>query len=107
MDWIKKRYDQFLLALAAAALLGFAVMVYLKTGGFGEKFSEARSTVTISKQIPQLVLTDVELARTNLTTPPVWTIPRDFEKESRGSLFVSQPYIVSTLGVPQKPINES
>jgi hypothetical protein len=102
MDWIKKRYDQFILALAAAALLACGIMIVLKTGSFAEKFTEALTTVSPSRKIPPLVLDRVDEAKAALEKPPTWVIENK-EPRSRGSLFVSELYIVGPEGIPLKP----
>ncbi len=107
MNWIKKRYDQFLLGLVTVALLAFAVTILLKTGSFSDKFAEAAATVPPNNKIPPLKLDEVERGKAGLEKPPAWTLETDYEKGSRGSLFVSQPYIVGPAGVPKKPIGES
>jgi hypothetical protein len=107
MDWIKKRYDQFILAVVAILLLVFAVLVFLKTGSFQERFAEAAATVPPSTKLPELQLEPVEQAKSNLTNPPKWDVPRDFETGTKGSLFVSQFYIVGPTGIPSKPDKEA
>src|SRR5262245_56447870 len=104
MNWIKKRYDQFILALIAAALLVSAIVVHLKTGSFSERFAEAKATVPINKNIPPLKLGAVEEAKDKLQNPPVWAVETDYENGTRGSLIVSQHYIIGESGVPKKPI---
>jgi hypothetical protein len=103
MDWIKKRYDQFILVLVALALLAFAVLVYLKTGSFQEKFAEAMATVPITSKIPDLDMGHIQQAKNDLVNAPKWDVPRDYETGSKGSLFVSQYYIVGPMGFPSKP----
>ena len=66
MDWIKKRYDQFALALVTVLLLAFAVMVLLKTGSFPEKFAEAAATVPPNNKIPPVALSEIERAKVAL-----------------------------------------
>ena len=70
MDWIKKRYDQFLLSLAAVLLLVFSILIVLKTGSFGERFADAQATVPMNNTIPPLVLDRVEEAQVALEKPP-------------------------------------
>ena len=107
MDWIKKRYDQFLLSLAAIALLAFSILVVLKTTSFGERFTGAMATVPKDNTIPPLVLDRVDEAKTALTTPPVWVVDNK-EPRTRGSLFVSEIYMLDKeTGVPSKPIEGS
>jgi hypothetical protein len=98
MDWIKKRYDQFLLALMATVLLAFAIMIVLNTGRFGDKFSDVMVTVPMNNKIAPLVLDRVDEAKIALEKPPVWN------SEANGSLFVSLPYIIGEEGTPKKPL---
>lgn len=103
MDWIKNRYDQFALALLAVVLLGSAVLVILKTRSFGEKFAEAQAPVRVSTKIPPLVLDRVDHAKTALDQPPAWKIDLT-DKRTRGSLFVSDLYIIGAdTGTPARP----
>lgn len=102
MDWIKKRYDQALLAVAALLLLVFSAMIVLKVGAFGEKFADAQATVPVNNTIPPLVLDRVEEAKLALEKPPVWVIDNK-EPRTRGSLFVADFYIIGAEGVPKKP----
>jgi len=107
MNWIKTRYDQFLLALLGVALLACAILVVMKTGSFQETFAEAAAPVTEGNKIPPLVLTEVERAKTALQEPTVWVIENDYEKGNRGSLLVSQPYILGPAGTPIKPTSDA
>jgi len=102
MDWIKKRYDQFLLAVTAVVLLAFAIMIMLKTGSFGDQFAEAQATVPVNSNIPPLKLDPVDEAKVAMEQPPTWVIENK-EPRSRGSLFVSEPYIIGEEGTPKKP----
>ncbi len=102
MDWIKKRYDQFLLALAAVVLLAFSVLIILKKGDFSSKFTDALATVPVNSKIPPLILDRVEEAKTILEKPPVWTIDSK-EPRTRGSLFVSELYILDKETSTPKP----
>jgi hypothetical protein len=108
MNWIKKRYDQFLLALLTAALLACAVMIFLHVQSFGDKFSEALATVPQNNKVPPVVLDKIEEAKKKLETPPTWGGTQDKDGEpTRGSLFIAEHYIVSEAGVPQKPASGS
>jgi hypothetical protein len=107
MDWIKKRYDQFLLAVVAVVLLAFSIMIVLKTGSFGERFAEAQATVPIRTDIPRPDLTPIDEAKVALEKPPVWAVETKGQK-TRGSLFVSELYIINDkTGVPEKPAKGS
>lgn len=104
MNWIKKRYDQFLLALFTLALLACAVFIFLRVQSFGEKFSDAVATVPPNNKVPAVKLDEIDAAKEKLQNPPAWTNPTDKEgKPTRGSLFIAEHYIVNDAGVPEKP----
>ncbi|MEP6672566.1 MAG: Amuc_1099 family pilus-like system protein [Chthoniobacter sp.] len=104
MNWIKKRYDQFLLALLTVALLACAILIFLRVQSFGEKFSDAVASVIPNNKVPPVPLDRIDQAKEKLQTPPQWTNPVGAKGEPlRGSLFVSDHYIISPEGTPQKP----
>ena len=109
MDWIKKHYDQFALALLALALAAVSVMLILKSQGFGEAFAAATVSAPIRDKVPPLVLEPIAEAKKILAAPPQWNesdsrqVGTD-ELEKRGSLFVSDLYILDqATGLPVKP----
>jgi hypothetical protein len=103
MDWIKKHYDQFALAVISTAVLAFAVFLYLKTQSFGEKFAGAMEQPVQNDKVPPIVLDQIDHANALLAKPPAWIVPGP-EAPNRGSLFVSERYMLSPSGVPEKPI---
>jgi len=104
MNWIKKRYDQFLLALLTVALLACAVLIFLRVQSFGERFSDAVATVIPNNKVPPVPLDRIDQAKEKLQNPPEWTNPVGAEdKPVRGSLFVSEHYIINPAGTPEKP----
>jgi hypothetical protein len=104
MNWIKKRYDQFLLALFTIALLACAVFIFLRVQSFGEKFSDAVATVAPNNKVPPVKLDEIDAAKEKLQNPPAWTYPTDSKgKPTRGSLFIAEHYIINDAGVPEKP----
>ena len=109
MDWIKKHYDQFALALLAVALIAVSVMLILTTQGFGEAFAAATTTPPTRDKVPPLVLEPIEEAKKALANPPFWNEveSKDVGGEAarkRGSLFVSDLYILDQkTGLPEKP----
>src|SRR4051812_27853197 len=106
MDWIKKRYDQFILTVAALALLAFGIMIVLKTGTFGEKFASTLATIPPNNTLPPLEFERVEKAQKELAAPPVWKTVGD-KSAPRGSMFVSEVYVIGKeTSVPQKPEND-
>ena len=102
MNWIKKRYDQFLLALLAVGLLICAVLIFLKVQSFGDKFTDALSNPPQDNKVPPVKLDRIDEAKEKLEKPPVWVIPKKGDT-SLGSLFVSDHYIINEAGTPEKP----
>jgi hypothetical protein len=107
MDWIKKHYDQFALALLAAGLLALCIILILRTQSFGSAFSAATAQVIPRDKVPPLELDRVDAAKKTLEKPPQWDAASAEDKEDsdaarRGSLFVSLPYLIVN-NAPQKP----
>jgi hypothetical protein len=50
MDWIKKNYDQFVLALLAVLLVAVSVLLFLKTQSFADAFSDAAAAPNKSQK---------------------------------------------------------
>lgn len=109
MDWIKKHYDQFALALLAVALIAVSIMLILTTQGFREAFAAATTTPPTRDKVPPLVLEPIEEAKKALANPPFWNEveSKDVGGEAarkRGSLFVADLYILDqATGLPVKP----
>ena len=68
MNWIKKRYDQFLLALLAVVLLVCAVLIFLRVQSFGEKFSDAMANVPPNNKVPPVELDRIDEPRRSCKT---------------------------------------
>ena len=107
MDWIKKHYDQFALALLALVLLIFSVLLILRAQGFGSAFSAATAAAVTRDKVPPLTLVPIEEAKKTLQTPPQWNEADSRPQgtppvKKRGSLFVSDRY-VDENGAPKKP----
>src|SRR5260221_9422741 len=103
MDWIKKRYDQFSLVLAAVALLGMSGLLWLRIKNFPENFEAAHATVVPGDKIPELDLTVVKNAEGQAAQPARWEPP----KGGNQFLFAPDRYVVSERGVPEKPSSGS
>jgi len=102
MDWIKKRYDQFAAALSAIALIAVAVMIFLNTTAFQERFSAVMTTPSRNDQIPAVDTAVIDEARRQLEQPAIWK-PRAPETEANGGrLFSATHYIVGPEGRPIK-----
>lgn len=103
MNWIKKRYDQFLLALFTLALIACAVLIFLRVQSFGEKFNDAVVAVPPNNKVEVVKLDKIEAAQDRLQHPPEWKMETDKEGNLvRGSLFIAEPYIINSANVPEK-----
>lgn len=89
MDWIKKNYDRFILALFAVALIGVAVMLFLSSQKFGEKFAEAMSSPAKSNKVPEVDTARITEAKKSFESPVEWN-----STVHSGRLFTSEPYYV-------------
>jgi len=103
MNWIKKRYDQFLLAIFMVALIACVVMIFLRVQSFGEKFNDAVATVPPNNKVEKVKLGEIDAANEKLQHPPEWKMETDKEGNLvRGSLFIAEPYIINQANVPEK-----
>ncbi len=111
MDWIKKHYDQFALALVALILLALSIMLVLKAKGFGEGFTAATATMVTRDKVPPVSLELIDEANKTLQNPPQWAEAESQvqgTEKKRGSPFVSDLYVISKdTGTPKKPSGES
>lgn len=108
MDWIKKRPDQFTLALFALALLGMGVLLYQNVSNFGDQFAEALATPNKNNQIPEVNTAKLDEARQEFEKPTLWTPRKDGENfRHSGLLFTSELYYVNKQGAIVKPGNDS
>ena len=99
MDWIKKRYDQFILVLAALALLALLVLLALRVKSFADNFTEAHINVVPSEKIPELDLTVVKNAEARVAAPATWQTPKGVNE----FIFAADLYVISETGQPEKP----
>jgi|GEM_PF-604190 len=100
MSWIKKRYDQFLLVLAAIILLAVSGLIALRAQGFGENFTEARATVVPREEITPLDLELLKKAQASVNEPAKWQVG----KETNPYAFVPARYLIDPKsGQPTKP----
>lgn len=108
MDWIKKRPDQFTLALLALLLLGMGALLYKNVSSFGDQFAEALAAPTKSNQIPEVDTAKLDEARQRFEKPTVWTPRKEGENfRHSGLLFTSELYYVNKQGQIVKPGNDS
>jgi hypothetical protein len=92
MEWIKKNYDQFVLLLAALALLGVAVLLIGRATSFGERFSAALVPGRPAKNVPPLALEPVDEAKARLEGPALWK-----PTPEKAFIFVPQRYIIDSV----------
>ena len=108
MDWIKKHYDQFALGVISALVLALAIFLYLKAQNFNEKFEEALKQPIENNKVPPIVLDQIDKANALLAKPPVWVVALPDRPDSdRGSLFVSEHYMLNKEGNPTRPASGS
>jgi len=108
MDWIKKHADQFALAMLALGLIGVSSMLMLRTQSFSETFATATAPFTPSHKVPPVVLDQIEKAKEALKNPPQWNEAEsiavgDPPVKKRGSLFISDFYVIGDKGEPEPP----
>jgi len=99
MDWIKKHYDQFSLAVVSAAVMAFAIFLYLRAQNFNERFADALAQPVQNDKVPPVVLDQIDRANALLAKPPTWVVAAP----DRGSLFVSRRYMLDSNGNPAPP----
>jgi hypothetical protein len=89
MEWIKKNYDRFILALFAVALIGVSVTLFLAARSFGEKFADAMASPPKNNKIPDVNIAKIKEARNNFGQPLKWQT-----NVHGGLLFTSEGYTV-------------
>jgi hypothetical protein len=107
MDWIKKHYDQFTLAVISVAVLVFAVFLYLNAQNFGQRFADSLAQLPQGDKVPPIVLDQIDKANALMAKPPVWVIPPSDRPSDLGSLFVSERYMLDKEGNPTRPASGS
>jgi hypothetical protein len=97
MDWIKKNYDQFTLALFAILLIAVTVMLFNNVSSFSDQFAAALAAPSKSTAIPNVDTARIDEAREHFEKPTLWT-PRKSENGNllhSGLLFTSEMYYVN------------
>ena len=80
MDWIKKNYDRFTLAIFAAALVAVSVMMFMNASGFGDRFAAAQANPSHNNTIPAVDTAVIDSAKQQLESPTIWK-ERDPDKD--------------------------
>jgi len=88
MDWIKRNYDQFILALVALLLLVLSGLLINSARSFEQIFEGIRGQVYHNNTIPPVDMSGIQEAVASLQSPAKWDT-----KSDEGSLLVSVPYI--------------
>lgn len=96
MDWIKKNYDQFALALLALLLIAVSVLLMLKAKGFDEQFDSVRAQAIPNNKIEPLDKKPIEEAQTRFGAPATWT-----PEPTKAFLFVPKRYVIAN-GKPEE-----
>ena len=89
MDWIKKNYDQFALAVVSLILLASSMLLSSTAINFKGVFANLQTGVKHNNTISGFPVDVLENERTEFEQPQLW-VPN---KES-GSMFVSEKYFV-------------
>ena len=97
MDWIKKNFDKFILALFAVVLLGVSAMIFMNTSGFEERFSAAVANPIPNDTIPKVDTAVIDEARRQLEQPTIWKQRAGPDAPNDGLLFTATRYIADPL----------
>jgi len=98
MNWIKRNYDQFILALVALILLALSGLLINNAIGFQATFAGIRGEVFHNNNVPPVDLGPIQDAVAAIQAPAKWQ-----RKSGQGSLFVSIPYTI----IGDKPVDPS
>ena len=97
MDWFKKHYDRVTLAILGLVTLACAGIIISQALSFSEIFASRNSSKKPSNAMPPLA-TELLKARSMLIEKP------DEWGTHKGSLFVSEPYLIKDGGQPVNPL---
>ncbi|MEO8353899.1 MAG: Amuc_1099 family pilus-like system protein [Chthoniobacteraceae bacterium] len=105
MNWVKKNYDQFTLALLSLILLAVAVLLILRTTAFPERFTSALAHVNPNNTIPAVDTAVIDQAKKEFADPKAWTVaPMQGDGSKNGGLlFTAKRHVVGDDG-ELKPI---
>ena len=94
MNWIKKNYALFCLAIMALVLLGVSAFLILNASSFNQNFSSIQGSVQQNNKIQTVDQSALDAAIASLATPKLWTTTG-----TSGLLFVSRQYLVKDGGL--------
>ncbi len=96
MNWVKKNYDQFTLALLSVILLAVSVLVILRVTAFPERFASALANVNPNNTIPAVDTEVIDRAKKEFTEPNIWTVAplQGDDARNGGLLFTADRFVV-------------
>ena len=89
MDWIKKHYDRLALILTSLLLLGSSLFLANEAIESRGIFANLTQSVPRNDKIAGFPMEALEQSQADLKNPTLW-----LPKQGRGSLFVSDPYLI-------------
>lgn len=89
MDWIKKNYDQFVLAVISLLLLASSILLAITALNFNGIFASLHQEAKHNNMIGGLPIEMLGNAKTELEQPALWS-----PKKEAGSMFVSERYFI-------------
>ncbi len=97
MDWLKQHYDRVILAVLGLLGLAFAGIIISQALSFSEIFASRNSAKKPNNTVPPPATELVKERLALITKPEEWG-------PHKGSLFVSDPYLVKDNGAPVNPL---
>src|SRR5690242_18679975 len=94
MNWLRANYDKTVVLGASAFLILCALFVFLKSFGFGERFSALQHVPLPNNKIPAGRAPEIAQAMERLQAPSQWTVT------DRPGLFVPEKHFIGTNGEP-------
>ncbi|HEY8900431.1 MAG TPA: Amuc_1099 family pilus-like system protein [Chthoniobacterales bacterium] len=97
MDWLKQHYDRVILAVIGFLGLAFAGIIISQALSFGDIFASRNSSKKPNNAVPPPATELVKERLALITKPDEWG-------PHKGSLFVSDPYLIKDEGNPVNPL---
>ncbi len=99
MDWLKNNFDRVVLAVLGLLVLVFAGIIIMQVLSFGDIFTSRKSAKRPNNNVPPPA-TDLLKERASLISKP------DEWGPHKGSLFISDPYLIKDGGAPVNPLEQ-
>ncbi len=97
MDWFKKHFDRVILAVLGLLVLAFAGVIIMQTLSFSDVFTSRDSAKRPSNAVPPPATGLLKERAALIAKPDEWG-------PHKGSLFVSEPYLIKDGGEPVNPL---